>query len=238
MFCLFQTNPNLSVNSILVQDSVKNQSLGAASAFAIRYYLSSNTSYDAADRLLCSRNIASLAAGASNPAISTSTILTICSIPTSLKGSYYVLAVVDTANVVVETNETNNNRSTLTPLLIGPDLLPLSIGVSKSGSTLTLTYALKNQGTQAAGSFFISYYLSSDSLYQSTDRLLCSRSLIGLGAGISSPAVGVATTACTIPSVLAAGAYRVLMRLDSGLTVLETNEGNNVKATAVTVSVP
>ena len=344
----------VSGSNILVQDSVKNQGLTAAGAFTIRYYLSINTSYDAIDRLLCSRSITNLAAGAANPAIGT--ITTTCAISATLaSGSYYVVAVVDADSVVVETNETNNNRSTITPSLIGPDLLfttlsaatvgsqvaitdtiknqgnrsagsftvryylssdslyqstdtvlcsrnliglvagvssptvgrttttcttpslpinlyyviarvddgnavveslesnntrlgtrlpigpdllPLSISVSKSGSTLTLTYALKNQGTQAAGGFIIRYYLSSDSLYQSTDAVLCRRSLSSLGAGVSSPATGVTTTACTIPSGLAVGAYRVLVRLDSGLTVLETNETNNVKATAVTVSVP
>ena len=89
-----------------VSDTTKNQGAGSADGSTTRFYLSTNSSLDGADVILGSRVVPPLAAGASNTG---STSLTVPAGTTT--GSYFVIAQADTANVVLESTESNNNRS-------------------------------------------------------------------------------------------------------------------------------
>jgi subtilase family serine protease len=170
-----------------------------------------------------------------NPA--TGSTITPCAIPAgTAAGSYYVLAVVDEAGAVLETVETNNTRATTTKLAIGPDLIPVTLTALASGTTVTVSDQVKNQGNQSAGAFTINYYLSSDTLYQAgTDLLLCSRSVAGLAVGISDPSTGTTATPCTAGVI---GSYYVLAVVDEASAVTETLETNNTKATATKLTIP
>ncbi|MDD5434392.1 MAG: DUF1566 domain-containing protein [Nitrospira sp.] len=94
--------------TISISDTTKNIGGSTAAASTIRFYLSTNTTYDAGDTLLGSRPIASLAAGATDAGTTSVTI------PTgTLSGTYYIIGRADADAVVAETNETNNNKSRL-----------------------------------------------------------------------------------------------------------------------------
>src|SRR5262249_7320120 len=76
--------------SIAVSDTTLNQGAGPAVASVTAFYLSTNTTLDASDVALGTRNVPSLAAGASSSATTTLTI------PAGTAGgTYYVLAAAD-----------------------------------------------------------------------------------------------------------------------------------------------
>ncbi|MBI3804769.1 MAG: hypothetical protein HY282_13515 [Nitrospirae bacterium] len=130
----------------------------------------------------------------------------------------------------MERGEPNNTLATTATLNIGPDLIPTAVTASKSGSTLTLTDSVKNQGT-ASGAFTVRFYLFLDSTYPAgTDIFICSRSVASLAAGASNPTSGTQTTTCTVPSA-PAGSYFIIVNDDSGGAVSESIESNNTKAT-------
>ena len=75
---------------IVVTDTTRNQGTGIALASATGFYLSTNTSLDAADIWLGSRSVSSLGPGATEAASTTVHIP-----PSTAAGSYYVLAKAD-----------------------------------------------------------------------------------------------------------------------------------------------
>lgn len=113
--------------------------------------------------------------------------------------------------------------------LKGPaDLISSALSATKSNTALTIKDAVKNQGGTPAGQFAINYYLSRDTVFDSSDTLLCSRTVNALAAGTSDPATGTVTTVCAKPR-LSGGAYYVLAVSDAANRVYERNENNNTK---------
>ena len=53
-----------------------------------------------------------------------------------------------------------------------PDLVPVTLTVSISGSTVTIKDSLKNQDAGAAGAFNVGFFLSTDTAYQMSDTSL------------------------------------------------------------------
>ncbi len=101
--------------TISVTDTTKNQGSGSAIATTTRFYLSTNTTFDAADVLLASRAVPVLLSGASSPG-STSVTIPAGTAP----GTYYILARTDADNVVAESNEANNTASKPITITIAP----------------------------------------------------------------------------------------------------------------------
>jgi len=223
----------ITSSSITINDVVKNIGMVNAGAFDVGFYLSTDTSYQTTDTFLCKRSLSGLAAGISDPP--SGTAATTCSIASIASGSYYLLAVADSGQVVAETNETNNTFSTGAP--IGPDLIVSLFSASKSGNTLTLQSAVKNQGNRDAGAFDLGFYLSTDTtLNTASDPFVCKRSISSLAVGISDPPSSVTTTTCTIPAV-AAGSYYVIGFADSTRVITEHNENNNTQ-TGASITMP
>src|SRR5436189_224285 len=80
-------------------------------------------------------------------------------------------------------------------------------------------------GPAPAGAFTIRFYLSSDETLDAGDVLLGSRTLGGLAAGASSPAV----TTVTIPAgTPVPSSYRIIGVVDALGQQAETDEDNNV----------
>lgn len=91
-------------STISIKDTTKNSGGVTAGTSTTKFYLSTNTTYDAGDAYLASRAIPSLAAGAASGG-NTSVI-----IPSGITtGTYYIIARADADNVVTEANESNNN---------------------------------------------------------------------------------------------------------------------------------
>jgi len=93
-------------STINVTDTTKNNGGGDAGASTTKLYLSTNTTWDAGDTYLGSRTVPLLTAGASSAGSTSVTI------PSGIAtGKYYIIALADDGNVVVETNETNNKKT-------------------------------------------------------------------------------------------------------------------------------
>ena len=86
--------------------TIKNQGSGAAGPFKVKFYFSTNTTRDSADRLLVTWDVPGLAPGQS---LSYSTPSVAVSGTTHFY--YYLIAVVDADSQVAETNESNNTKT-------------------------------------------------------------------------------------------------------------------------------
>jgi subtilase family serine protease len=102
-------------SQINVTETTRNQGAGAAIATTTKYYLSTNSTFDAAvDVALASRGVPLMATGASS--VGPQTAVTIP--PGTPAGTYYILAVADADHIVAESNENNNVTAkalTITP---------------------------------------------------------------------------------------------------------------------------
>lgn len=215
--------------SIVIKDQVKNLGNSSSGPFSIGFYLSADTVYQNSDSLICSRSLSDLAAATASPI--SGTLSSTCAIPAGVSaGAYYLIAFADPSNALSESNENNNQKTSASKINIGPDLLVTTLTVRTIGVALEIKDAVKNQGTAASGAFSIGFYLSSDNVYQSSDSLVCSRSLSDLTAVTSNPVSGSAISTCAIPAGTATGAYYLIALADATQLVAESIETNNSKA--------
>jgi subtilase family serine protease len=91
--------------SFSASDTTRNQGVDTAPASATVFYLSSNSTLDAADVVIGSRNVSPLAPGLSETGPATLTIPS-----TWPAGSYYIIAKSDGGDDIAEAQETNNTR--------------------------------------------------------------------------------------------------------------------------------
>lgn len=223
---------SLSGVSIFVSDTQQNSGDQPAGAFSVSSYFSLTSPFNSASPgyLIGTRNITSLAVGTTNSATVS------YAVPSGAPvGTYYLCSLSDSANTVLESNESNNATCTANTYVIGPDLRVSSLSATKSVGNMIVSDTEINSGNQAAGSFTVSYYLSTDTVYGSGDTFLGTRNIAGL-AGAS--ATNTATTTFAIPGGLSAGTYYVIAVSDSGNAVVESNEANNTLVTAGTYSLP
>ena len=220
------TNPAIAGAglSITVTDTTRNQAAGQAGPSATGFYLSINTTIDAADTSLGSRSVPALAGLTSS---SESTVLQVpAGTPT---GAYYVLAKADAGAAVAESVETNNTR-TGSLVRVGPDLTISALtapAAAVPGGSVTVSDTMKNIGGGGAGVSITSFYLSTNLVLDAADAFLGSRPAGSLGpAGTES-----ASTVLTIPAGTPAAVYFVFAKADGGDAVAETQEGNNLKFT-------
>jgi ABC-type sugar transport system permease subunit len=104
------------------------------------------------------------------------------------------------------------------------------------GSTLDLTYTVANIGSDPATDGWTDrFYLSTDSLFNTSDRLLTSTPTIGTIPSL--PASGQAGDSYTqnvaldlpLAADLPPGTYYIFVQTDAGESQAESNEGNNVR---------
>ncbi len=182
---------------------------GGASTFTVGIYLSPDPQVTTADVNLGVRTIAGLAPGASSSGDTTFTIPT-----TWAGGTYYVAAIADPANAVLETDEANNVSAATEFTIAGPDLVAASLIAPSSavvGETIQVEDTVLASATGGASpAFDVAIYLSSDTLITTSDTILGWRSVAALAPGGSSTA----TTPATIPTWLPPGTYYVGVIVD------------------------
>ena len=215
--------------SITVNDTTKNQGQGTSSASTTGFYLSTNTTIDATDVNLGTRDVPSLAPGTTNSAP------TVFTVPSNIGvGNYYLLAKADVAAAVAESNESNNVKMG-SIVAVGPDLVVPTLTTpptAVAGSTISVTDATKNQGAGSALASTTTLYLSANVLLEVTDTQLGTRDVGALAPNTSSTG----TTVLTIPANTAAGTYYVIAKADGPAAVQETQELNNQKfSTAIKI---
>ena len=223
------TVPAQGGGTITVTDTTANQGSSDAAPTVTRFYLSTNTLWDAGDTLLQgSRAVPALGPGASDTGSTTVTI------PSNIgSGTYYIIAKADADNAVVETQEGNNILAR--SIQIGGDLVVSSLTVPSklgAGGSFVVTDTTKNQGGGSIGPSVTQFYLSTDALLSANDTLLDgSHAVPPLMAGESS----VGSTTVTISAGLSPGSYYFFAKADAGNAVGETQESNNTNLKLVTL---
>jgi len=213
--------------SISLTDTTKNQGAGPTDPSTTRFYLSSDTTLDAADVLLGSRAVPALSPGAASTATTTVTI------PAGTAAGFYrIIAKADADDAVPESDEGNN--SALASIRIGPDLVVYSISApttAGAGQTISVSDTIKNQGVGSAGASTTRFYFSSVWILDGTETPLGSRGVPALAPGATSAG----TTSLTLPSGLAVGIYYILAKADGDGAVGESDEANNVASQAIRI---
>jgi len=162
-------------------------------------------------------------------------------LPQGVAGVRYFGVGLDSANVVLEQNETNNFAWAQTGTTVSaPDLVVSNLVVDSSamlGSSVTVRWTRLNAGTAAtfvAGDDRV--FLSASASTISGARLLATVPGAILNAGES---IG-RTQSVTIPleTALPAGNYFIVVAVDSPDAQPESNEGNNLGAAAITLTQP
>ncbi|MBC3542413.1 CARDB domain-containing protein [Rufibacter sediminis] len=225
--------------SINVSTSIMNSRTLAASSSNVGYYLSTNNTYETSDVLLGTSTGGTLASGVT--AIKNATL----TIPANTAaGNYFILFIVDPGNEVTENDETNNLEALALTVyetntsVQKPDLVVQAPTSNKSsvvpGGTVTVTSNIVNVGNATAAAGKVTYYLSSNTTFESTDIVLGESNLASLAAGASNDQ----TTSLTIPANTAFANYFLLVRVDAIGAIDEIAENNNLNSIALTVKDP
>ncbi|HTM30604.1 MAG TPA: CARDB domain-containing protein [Vicinamibacterales bacterium] len=212
-------------STVLVADTTRNQGAGSAASTSTAFYLSTNTSWDAADVALGTHAVAALAGSASAGA---STEVTIPG--TTVPGTYYIVARADAGDAVPETLENNNTRAAT--VRVGADLIVSSVAVPSAagaGDSITVAESTRNSGGAESVESTTEFYLSGNASLDVNDVRLGARDVPTLAAGATSST----NVTLVIPAGTAAGSYYVIAKADALLEVGETSETNNTRASGV-----
>ncbi|ABS26527.1 CARDB domain-containing protein [Anaeromyxobacter sp. Fw109-5] len=215
-----------SGSTIVVRNTVSAVG-GGTGGFIVGLYLSRDATITTSDVLLGTRSVPGLAGGTS------STVDTTLTIPVTASGSYYLGAIADRNDYVVEGDETNNARLGSALSVIGPDLTISGVsGPATAFSGMTIAVETTVAATSAAGnagSFSVGLYLSKDDVITTSDVFLGSRSVSSLAAGATSTA----TTSVKVPATIAPGTWRLGAIADHANYFAEPDETNNALAGSV-----
>jgi subtilase family serine protease len=216
-------------SSVTITDTTKNIGGGVADVSATHFYLSLNSTLDVSDVLLGSRNVPSLAAGASDSGSTTVTIPGDTDV-----GNWWIIAKADGAGIVLETVETNNIY--VRSITIGSEVDLTIAGLSAPstagpGGSIVITDTTRNIGAGVDGSTVTQLYLSANSSIDQSDTLLGSRSVPSLTAGASSAG----STTVTIPGDTSIGNWYIIAKADGEEVVSEALETNNTYARIITI---
>ena len=159
--------------------------------------------------------------------------------PGTLPGKYWIYAQANAVNPVAEggaPGQANNLQGTLTPIVVGPDLvvtaLTLPLTASRSVPVSVVT-TVRNQGGQTASGSVVRFFLSSSGALDGTEVPLGATSPATLAPGASLTT----TTRLTVPGDTSAGSTFLLARADGDQQVAEADEINNVTVKGFTVTV-
>jgi sugar lactone lactonase YvrE len=223
------TTAPISGGSVQMTDTVLNQGGGIASASTTGFYLSTNGTTKGT--YLGYRYVPALSAGASSGPVTTTFTL-----PTSLSGTYYLMACANYNNGITESNASNDCTASASFTVAGADLVESAVSILTTapaqGGTLQVSDTVLNQGAGIAGASNTGFYLSTNGVTKGT--YLGYRNVGTLSSGASS---GPITTTFTLPSN-AVGTYYVIVCANYTGTVVESNATNNCTASANTMLVP
>lgn len=219
-------------NTLSFNYTIKNQGTTTAGSSTTQFYLSQDNTLDASDTSLGTSSVASINAGRSKN-IAFSALLDSNLTP----GTYYIFAKADTNNVVTEYDEANNisSKSISIAATANPDLTINSVttgAVLTTSTALSINYNIGNIGGSSASSSVTKFYLSTDNTLDSSDLSLGTDGVGSISAGSSLNR----SISLNLASFLTAGTYYLLTQADSGNTVTEGSESNNVGYTTFTVS--
>ena len=139
----------------------------------------------------------------------------------------------DAGGRIAEGNEVNNTAAAI--MRVGPDLIVSALSAPStavSGTAITVTDTVTNQGGGTATASATTFYLSTNASFDTNDTLLASRPVGSLDTG----ATASGSTVMTLPAGLPTASFYVIAVADGGVQVTETFETNNSRAVVVRVS--
>lgn len=232
---LVELNPDVALAGSAVELSYGVRNWGRKTdSIDVGIFFSTDRFYQATDSLLTTRKLDSLDVNA----FIRDTLMV--DVPTGvLPGEYYFIVYADYLNTQTETHENNNiEEASFHVNTAYPDLRAtasyLSIDTVSASQNVSVVDTIVNDGGTLHSSFFAGYYLSTDSLYDSSDVYLGGDYV----PNFSSNGQGVATTSLTIPANTPAGDYYIISYIDYQEMVVESNEANNHTAHPLYVSPP
>jgi subtilase family serine protease len=216
-------------SSITINDVTANLGSIPAGASATRFYLSLDRNQEPGEELGSGRAIGPLAfkessAGSTQVNIPAGTAF----------GRYFLIAVADADNAVIETAEKNKN---VKPLLITlPDLVVAGLRAPASaaaGAVVSVEDTTSNKSLAATGNQPTTrFFLSLDQVWDAGDTPLQSR-LVPALAGKEKHS---GSTNVTIPANTAPGTYYLIGKADNAEIIMETDENNNSRARRITIT--
>ncbi|MFD5987249.1 CARDB domain-containing protein [Streptomyces cyaneofuscatus] len=200
-------------DNITVQGTVRNIGTAASAATTVDVSLGGV--------VVASAPVGALAAGASAPVS--------VAVGKRPQGSYTVSALVDPTDTIIESDNTNNSRTTASPLVVGqspgPDLEVRSITSSPSnpavGAAVSFTVAVHNRGTSAVSAGTVTRLTVGSTTLNGTTPA------VPAGATVNVPISGSWTAA--------SGGATLTATADATNLVAETSETNNVLARSIVV---
>ncbi len=213
--------------SIVVTETTKNVGGGVTDPSLTQFYLSANSSLDATDTLLASRNVPALAAGVSSTASTTITIP-----PGTAVDSWYIIAKADAGGVVTEISEGNNTYSRL--IKIGPDLTIASFTTPTTGSAgqaIVISESIKNAGGGTTDPSQTQFFFSDNGTLDASDIMIGSRNVPSLAAGATSSG----STTVVIPQGTATDTWYIIVKADATEIVTEISETNNISSRSIRI---
>ena len=236
------TSPATAVgygSSVTVGFSVRNASTTSAGPFTVSFYYGDST---ATTGLTLMGNY--VFTGGLGGGITSSTITQTYALPPVVaNGTRYIHYFIDSTAAIIETNEYNNRGYRAISITGLPDLQVTTLAVSPAtqvpGGLLTVTYRIANAGsTRTMAAFPLRFYYSDDATITTGDYYLAVEVTVGAGlnAGAYYPGASTGTVTVTVPSTATVGARYVGAIVDSNNSIAESNETNNTRAAAFTVT--
>ncbi|MFK8003064.1 MAG: CARDB domain-containing protein [Polyangiales bacterium] len=202
-----------------------------AASSRVKYYLSHDRRYDESDDYVGADSVPALMPGQ------------VCDesveplIPAIAEhGTWYLLAVADAGETVVETFESNNVRATPIevtvddPSLDAADLFSASASIDRTsieaGRKAYVNFTVENGGVRSAEPVRIKFYLSSDTRRDDDDDYLAYRDTSALAVGSHQDM----NADLRIPADAEDGSAYILIVMDSERAIEERYESNNVLA--------
>lgn len=138
----------------------------------------------------------------------------------------------------LEYNETNNIgvSSGTVSVTSGIDLVVSALSMpasAQTGATIAASSTVSNNGTGSSANSWLKFYLSADTVIDSSDAILGTRLVDSVAGGGSSPG----TTNLNFPLNTAPGNYYIIGKADSEDENPESNESNNIGVSSDIISI-
>jgi alpha-tubulin suppressor-like RCC1 family protein/subtilase family serine protease len=205
-----------------ISNTVSNTGAGIAYGFGVGLYLSTDNIITTSDTRIGWPYIVSLAPGMGSSQNSSVTIPV-----NTVEGAYYIGAIADYSNGLLESDESNNALVSTEQIQINyADLTMTAVSGPASanpGDVITVSSKVRNDGIGDAAPSWIGFYLSDDPVITTSDTLISSRYVSNLGSG----AENTGDKVFSLSTGLVNGQYYLGAIADYNGGIPETEEGNN-----------
>ena len=107
----------------------------------------------------------------------------------------------------------------------------MSPSSATAGTSITASDTTTNQGGDWAPGSGTSYFLSTNTSFDTGDLFLATRQVVSLGPGMSQAG----SVTFSIPASTAAGTYYIVAKSDGENAILEAHETNNTRVKSISI---